>query len=151
MKKLTSPSFSLALAMRILRGEKNWNHDAFFDYEDRWMYEDDAAFVKTLKEATGKDYDKEWARHGWAWQEKEAFVKEMWTKHRPTLAAPTDGWKTATSAMTPPAIPTIRMPLPAPLARLLRVATVSVSATLESTSVAERPMIWLTRSFLTVL
>jgi len=82
-----------ALALRLLHAEKVWGHDAFLDYEDRWMYEDDTAFIKTIKEATGKDYDREWSRHGWAWQEKEAFVKEMWAKHRPTLRAPTDGWK----------------------------------------------------------
>jgi hypothetical protein len=76
-----------------MKAEKAWGHDAFFDYVDRWMFEDDAAFVKTLKEATGKDYDHDWSRCGWAWQEKEAFVKEMWVKHRPTLQAPTDGWK----------------------------------------------------------
>jgi len=82
-----------ALALRLMKAEKAWGHDAFFDYVDRWMFEDDAAFVKTIKEATGKDYDHDWSRHGWAWQEKEAFVKEMWAKHRPTLPAPTDGWK----------------------------------------------------------
>ena len=79
-----------ALALRLLHAEKMWNHDAFFDYVDRWMYEDDAAFVKTIKEATGRDHDKEWARQGQAW---DAFVNEMWAKHRPTLPAPTDGWK----------------------------------------------------------
>jgi len=82
-----------ALALRLMKAEKAWGHDAFLDYVDRWMFEDDAAFVKTIKEATGKDHDHEWSRHGWAWQEKEAFVKEMWAKHRPALAAPTDGWK----------------------------------------------------------
>jgi len=82
-----------ALALRLMHAEKAWGHDAFFDYVDRWMGEDDAAFVKTLKETTGKDYEHEWSRHGWAWQEREAFVKEMWPKHRPTLPAPTDGWK----------------------------------------------------------
>jgi len=82
-----------ALAVRLLHAEKVWGHDAFLDYVDRWMYEDDTAFIKVIKEATGKDYDHEWSRHGWAWQEKEAFVKEMWAKHRPALAAPTDGWK----------------------------------------------------------
>jgi len=82
-----------ALAMRLMKAEKVWGHDPFFDYVDRWMFEDDAAFVKTIKEATGKDHDHEWSRHGWAWQEKEAFVKEMWAKHRPTLQAPIDGWK----------------------------------------------------------
>jgi len=79
-----------ALAMRLMHAEKSWSHDAFFDYVDRWMYEDDAAFVKTIKEATGRDHDREWARQGQAW---DAFVNEMWAKHRPTLEAPTDGWK----------------------------------------------------------
>ena len=79
-----------ALALRLLRAEKAWNHDPFFDYVDRWMYENDAGFVQTIKEATGKDYDKEWARQGQSW---EAFVNEMWAKHRPALPAPTDGWK----------------------------------------------------------
>ncbi len=79
-----------ALALRLIRAEGAWGHDAFFDYVDRWMYEDDAAFVKTIKEATGNDHDKSWARQGQAW---DAYVNEMWAKHRPTLDAPTDGWK----------------------------------------------------------
>ncbi|HIJ53076.1 MAG TPA: hypothetical protein HPP66_07970 [Planctomycetes bacterium] len=79
-----------ALALRLMHAENFWNHDAFFDYVDRWMYEDDAAFVKTIREATGRDHDKEWARQGQAW---DAFVNEMWARHRPTLPAPTDGWK----------------------------------------------------------
>jgi len=79
-----------ALALRLLHAEKTWNHDAFFDYVDRWMHEDDAAFVKVIKEATGNDHDKEWARQGQAW---DAFVNEMWAKHRPSVQAPTDGWK----------------------------------------------------------
>jgi len=54
------------------------------------MYEDDAAFVKTIKETTGRDHDKEWARQGQAWDE---FVNEMWAKHRPTLQTPSDGWR----------------------------------------------------------
>jgi hypothetical protein len=79
-----------ALALRLMHGETAWNHDAFFDYVDRWMYENDAEFVKTIKEATDKDHDKDFSRQGQAW---DAFVNEMWAKHRPTLAAPTDGWK----------------------------------------------------------
>ena len=79
-----------ALALRLMKAEKPWGHDAFFDYVDRWMYEDDDEFVKTLKEATGEDYSADWARQGQAW---DAFVNEMWAKHRPTCAAPTDGWK----------------------------------------------------------
>jgi hypothetical protein len=78
------------LALRLMRAEKAWGHDAFFDYVDRWMGENDAAFVKVIKEATGNDHDKEWARQGQAW---DAFVNEMWATHRPALAAPADGWK----------------------------------------------------------
>ena len=81
-----------ALALRLMHAEKTWNHDAFFDYVDRWMCEDDAAFVKTIKEATGRDHDKEWARQGQAW---DAFTNEMWARHRRTFEAPTDGWKQA--------------------------------------------------------
>jgi hypothetical protein len=79
-----------ALALRLMHAEKAWAHDAFFDYVDRWMHEDDATFVKTIKEATGRDHDKEWARQGQAW---DAFVNEMWAMHRPTLPASTGGWK----------------------------------------------------------
>ena len=79
-----------ALALRLMHAEKAWNHDAFLDYIDRWMFENDAGFVKTLKQATGKDYSPEWARQGQTW---EPYVNEMWFKYRPTLAAPIDGWK----------------------------------------------------------
>jgi hypothetical protein len=79
-----------ALAIRLMRAESFWNHDAFLDYADRWMHEDDAVFLKTIKEATGRDHDREWARQGQAW---DAFVNEMWARHRPTLEAPSDGWK----------------------------------------------------------
>src|SRR5207302_3269945 len=79
-----------ALALRLLGAERAWDHDAFFDYADRWMYEDDAGFVKTIKQATGRDHDHDWSRQGQAW---DAFVNEMWAKHRPGLPAPTDGWK----------------------------------------------------------
>lgn len=79
-----------ALALRLMHAENAWDHDAFFDYVDRWMHEDDAVFVKTIKEATGRDHDHDWSRQGQAW---DAFVNEMWAKHRPMLPAPTDGWK----------------------------------------------------------
>lgn len=78
------------LALRLMHAEKAWSHDAFFDYVDRWMYEDDAAFVKRVAEATGQNHNADWARQGQAW---DAFVNDMWARHRTTLAAPTDGWK----------------------------------------------------------
>ncbi len=66
-----------ALALRLMHAEQAWGHDAFFDYADRWMYEDDTVFVRTIREATGHDHDKEWARQGQAW---DAFVNEVWAK-----------------------------------------------------------------------
>ena len=79
-----------ALALRLMHAEQAWGHDAFFDYVDRWMYENDADFVKTIKAATGHDHDREWSRQGQAW---DAFVNEMWASHRQRLEAPIDGWK----------------------------------------------------------
>jgi hypothetical protein len=54
------------------------------------MYENDSEFVKTIKEATGRDHDHEWSRQGQAW---DPFVNEMWSKHRTELDAPVAGWK----------------------------------------------------------
>ncbi len=79
-----------ALALRLMHAERAWDHDPFFDYVDRWMFEDDAEFVRVIREATGKDHDKDWARQGQAW---DAFVNEMWARHRRTLPASTDGWR----------------------------------------------------------
>ena len=79
-----------ALALRLMGAEKTWNHDAFFDYVDRWMFENDADFVKIIKETTGRDHDKDWARQGQAW---DTFVNRMWAQHRSKLAAPIDDWK----------------------------------------------------------
>ena len=79
-----------ALALRLLHAERFWNHDPFFDYVDRWMYEDDSEFVKTIIKATGLDIDHDWSRQGACW---EPFVNEMWSKHRTDSPAPTDGWK----------------------------------------------------------
>jgi hypothetical protein len=74
-----------------MHAEGSWAHDAFFDYVDRWMFENDGDFVKQIKAATGKDFDKDWARQGQCW---DTFVNEMWAKYRTTLPAPTDGWRT---------------------------------------------------------
>jgi hypothetical protein len=79
-----------ALALRLMHAEKYWNHDAFFDYVDRWMYENDSEFLKTVKAATGRDNDHDYSRQGQAW---DPYVNEMWAKHRTELPAPTDGWK----------------------------------------------------------
>ena len=79
-----------ALALRLLGAEKFWDHDPFFDYVDRWMYENDTEFLKTIKTSTGQDHNHDWSRQGQCW---EPFVNEMWSRHRTELPAPTDGWK----------------------------------------------------------
>lgn len=68
-----------ALAARIMKAEKLWNHDAFFDYVDRWMAEDDQAAIEEIKKARGWDYSAYWARQGQAW---DPFVNEMWGRYR---------------------------------------------------------------------
>jgi len=79
-----------ALAVQLYGAEKLWDHDAFLVYADRWMYEDDTEAIRVIKKVRGKDWDNDWGRQGMVW---DPFVKAMWVKYRPTLAAPTDCWK----------------------------------------------------------
>jgi hypothetical protein len=67
------------LAARILHAEQFWNHSPFFAYVDRWMTENDAIAVATIKTATGLDYSADWQRQGQAW---DPFVDDMWAAYR---------------------------------------------------------------------
>ncbi|MBN2582330.1 MAG: hypothetical protein JXL80_04625 [Planctomycetes bacterium] len=84
-----------ALVARLMKLEKYWAHDAFFDYVDRWMYQEETDEVfKTISDANvrvGWQPMKEWARQG---QVEDPFAEAMWKKYR-TLPGmpPTDGWK----------------------------------------------------------
>ena len=79
-----------ALAARILHLEKEWNHDAFFAYVDRWMTEDDTEFLKAVKEERGSTYN-EAVRQGSTW---DPITKDMWKKYRGTLSPRAeDTWK----------------------------------------------------------
>jgi len=71
-----------ALALRLMGAESIWRHNAFFDYCDRWMTEDDTEHLKVMKEATGKDFDKPWLRQRQTW---DKFVDQMWARYRPTF------------------------------------------------------------------
>jgi hypothetical protein len=71
-----------ALAARILHAEKVWDHDAFFDYVDRWMTEDDTKHIEEIKKAKGWDFSMPWARQRQAW---DPFVEQMWAKYRQNL------------------------------------------------------------------
>jgi len=95
-----------ALVLQLMHLEKQWDHDAFFDYCDRWMYEDNDHSSKLMRERLEKSPDPYFhtdkfkaatsrsspaTRHA-----SESFVQEMWDKYRPT-----DGWKKPHSAGGP--------------------------------------------------
>jgi hypothetical protein len=64
-----------------MNATKQWNHDAFFDYIDRWMTENDSAAVIEIKKAKGWDYSGSWNRQRQCW---DAFVENMWKAYRGT-------------------------------------------------------------------
>ena len=78
------------MALQLMKAERAWDHDALFDYCDRWMYEDETEALRTLKQDAGMDQP-DWAHEGKTW---EPFVNEMWATHRTAPGMPpTDGWK----------------------------------------------------------
>ena len=94
-----------ALAAHLLHVEKNWDHDAFFAYVDRWMTEDDTPFLGEMmknaetKLAAAKDEKEkkllEAAKAKIAAANRSgtvtgsggmaAVVKELWVKYRDNL------------------------------------------------------------------
>jgi hypothetical protein len=82
--------------MRILKLEKNWNHDAFFDYVDRWMFEDDKEFRhvinKYFPDAALVNESKKWFHQGYT---GDRWVRPLWDAYREAEGMPaTDGWRT---------------------------------------------------------
>lgn len=71
-----------AMTIRLLKMEKVWDHPAFLDYVDRWMNEDDAEFVKKIKEAKGWDYTADFGLQRQTW---DPLATEMYKAYRPTL------------------------------------------------------------------
>jgi hypothetical protein len=79
-----------ALTLRLMQAESAWDHDAFFDYCDRWMHEDETEALKKLKEDARMEQP-DWARAGKTWA---PFVNAMWAAHRTAPGMPpADGWK----------------------------------------------------------
>lgn len=78
-----------ALLIRLLGAEEQWNHDAFFDYVDRWMTEpnDDRHREVILKHHAGFRLDAR-ARHTDQGNTWEPFVKTMWDRHRSVVSGP---------------------------------------------------------------
>ena len=87
-----------ALVLRAMKLERTWNHDAFFDYVDRWMFENDKPFrieiAKHCRPPYSKDVylddSKDWFHEGYA---DRPWIKQLWDKYRALSPASTDGWK----------------------------------------------------------
>jgi hypothetical protein len=92
-----------ALVIQLMHLEKQWDHDAFFDYVDRWMYEDNGETGKRMKAALEKNpfpyfHTEKFKFSDWFMEQspqhtRDAFSQEMWNRFRPTINKPTDGWK----------------------------------------------------------
>jgi hypothetical protein len=84
-----------ALVMRIMKLEKYWAHDSFFDYVDRWMYQDETPYFEAVSAANvrvGWEPSPEWGKQG---QVEDKFAEAMWKAYRTAPGMPpTDGWKT---------------------------------------------------------
>jgi hypothetical protein len=81
-----------ALTARIMHAQKLWNHDAWFDYIDRWMTEDDTKFIEEIEKQIGKD--DQYVNTFRANPQRQAvdkFVDDMWAKYRGTVK--TSNWK----------------------------------------------------------
>jgi hypothetical protein len=61
-----------ALAARYMKAIKTWNHDAYFDYVDRWMREDDPYAAARSKHPRPKAETTTF----------DPFVTAMWKEHR---------------------------------------------------------------------
>ena len=64
----------MALTARYMKAIKPWAHDAFFDYVDRWMREDDPYAAQRGKKGRPKMETTTF----------DPFVTEMWKSHRKT-------------------------------------------------------------------
>jgi hypothetical protein len=67
-----------ALAARLVPGvHAAWNHPPFFAYADRWMTEDDARHLATIRSQRGEDYSGFRQRKAW-----DEFATNMWKAYR---------------------------------------------------------------------
>jgi hypothetical protein len=84
-----------ALMARLMKLEKYWGHDAFFDYMDRWMYQEETDEMwKAANAANLRVGWKEMAAWGRQGNVEDPFVEAMWKKYRTGPGMPpTDGWK----------------------------------------------------------
>lgn len=87
-RSVNSPAWvGVGLAGRLMRAEPFYAHDAFFDYVDRWMTEDDAPLREKIMQQidatkTAHDFREEKWRAGRAY---DPFVQKMWEAYRNNL------------------------------------------------------------------
>lgn len=81
-----------ALAARMMKAETVWDHDPFFAYVDRWMYEDDTKAIEEMGKAYPGRFGPGGIRQGST--HFDPWIDAMWKAYRTTLDAPTDAWKT---------------------------------------------------------
>jgi hypothetical protein len=76
-----------ALTARIMHAQKQWNHDAYFDYVDRWMTEDDIKFIVEIEKQIGADdeYVKTFRSHPQRIT-GDKFVDDMWAAYRGNIS-----------------------------------------------------------------
>lgn len=71
-------NIGVALAAQMMKAKADWNHDAFFDYVDRWM-----------------GPDEKWDRPKWLHKgmtrSLDPFVEAMWYAYRPSVPAQPGG------------------------------------------------------------
>lgn len=84
-----------ALAARMMRAEKYWDHDPFFAYVDRWTTEDHAKELKEFKAACEVNkkihFPNWWENIIKAYEAKKpssTFVGHLWKKYRDGLPPP---------------------------------------------------------------
>jgi hypothetical protein len=77
-----------ALSARIMNAENLWDHDAYFDYVDRWMTEDDTKFMEEIVKQLGENYQHIPLIRNYPQKKTiDIFVDNMWAKYRNNLQA----------------------------------------------------------------
>jgi hypothetical protein len=90
-----------ALAARLMRAEKAWNHDPFFAYVDRWMTEDNHKTTQEIDKVF-KSHNETWkyGNYGfWGTQPNtDEFSLVLWSKYRDNLPPALGGAATTRKA-----------------------------------------------------
>jgi len=96
-----------AIAAKLMKLEPFWGHDAFFDYVDRWMTEDETEAVAVMA-ALGRP-QAEWARQG---QVEIRFHEAMWRAYRGTVEPDFNAWRQRAPEARPWHVPGGDLPAP---------------------------------------